>query len=102
MGFRNLYGIELQSYALELSKSMTRRINIIEGLAFDISYRDRYFDLVLASWVLIHIAPSNIALAMRGVHKCRSEYTLGFEYYADKHTEITYRGYENLLWKGGL
>lgn len=99
MGFSNLYGIELQSYAVELSKSRTRRINIIEGSAFDIPYKDGYFDLVFTSGVLIHISPSDIALAMREIYRCTSEYIWGFEYYADKYTEITYRGHGNLLWK---
>ncbi|MDY7080714.1 MAG: hypothetical protein SXV54_27855 [Chloroflexota bacterium] len=39
MGFSDLYGIELQSYAVELSKSRTRHINIIEGSVFDIPAR---------------------------------------------------------------
>ena len=100
MGFRNLYGIEIQSYAVELSKSRTKRINIIEGSAFDIPYKDGYFDLVFTSGLLIHISPSDIALPMREIHRCTREYIWGFEYYADKYTEIPYRGHRNLLWKG--
>ena len=99
MGFRNLYGIELQSYAVELSKSRTRRINIIEGSVFDIPYKDGYFDLVFTSGVFIHIAPSDIALAMREIHRCTREYIWGFEYYADNYIEVPYRGHRNLLWK---
>ena len=56
MGFKSLYGIELQNYAVELSKSRTKRINIIEGSAFDIPFKDSYFDLVFTSGVLIHIS----------------------------------------------
>lgn len=99
MGFGNLYGIELQGYAVELSKSRTRGINIIEGSGFDIPYKDSYFDLVFTSGVLIHISPSDIALAMREIHRCTRECIWGFEYHADKYTEITYRGHRNLLWK---
>jgi pseudaminic acid biosynthesis-associated methylase len=99
MGFNNLYGIELQSYAVELSKSRTRRINIIEGSAFDIPYKDGYFDLVFTSGVLIHVGPSDIALVVREIHRCTREYVWGFEYYADHYTEIPYRGQRNLLWK---
>ena len=99
MGFSNLYGVELQSYAVELSKARTRRINIIEGSAFDIPYKDGYFDLVFTSGVLIHISPSDVSMAMREIYRCTREYIWGFEYYADKYTEITYRGHRNLLWK---
>jgi len=60
-GFKNLYGIELQSYAAELSKSRTNGINIIQGSAFDIPSKDGFFDLVFTSGLLIHIAPGDIA-----------------------------------------
>lgn len=100
MGFCNLYGIELQSYAVELSKSRTCNINIIEGSAFDIPYKDSYFDLVFTSGVLIHVHPSDIAEAIGGIHRCSSEYIWGLEYYASEHLEIhSYRGHRNLLWK---
>jgi pseudaminic acid biosynthesis-associated methylase len=99
MGFGDLYGIEVQSYAVELSKSRTERINIIEGSAFDIPYKDGYFDLVFTSGVLIHISSSDISMAMREIHRCTKEYIWGFEYYAENYTEIAYRGHRNLLWK---
>ena len=99
MGFNNLYGIELQGYAVELSKSRTKRINIIEGSAFDIPYKDSYFDLVFTSGVLIHINPSDIRMPVKEIYRCAKEYIWGFEYYGDKYTEILYRGHKDLLWK---
>ena len=51
MGFVNLYGLEPQLYAVELSKKNTKSINIIEGNAFDIPFKDNYFDLVFTSGV---------------------------------------------------
>ncbi len=99
MGFSDLWGIELQDYAVELSKSRVEHINIIRGSAFDIPYRNEYFDLVFTSGVLIHIAPTDIGLVMGEVYRCAKEYVWGFEYYADKYTEIPYRGHENILWK---
>ena len=99
MGFSNLYGIELQNYAVELSKSLTSHINIIEGSAFDIPFKDSYFDLVFTSGVLIHINPDDLNIVMREIYGCTSEYIWGFEYYADKYSEIPYRGHTSLLWK---
>lgn len=98
-GFHNLYGIELQRYAVEVSKTRTQGINIIEGSAFDIPYKDDYFDLVFTSGVLIHINPSDINRAMSEIYRCAGEYIWGFEYYAPEYTEIIYRGQHNLLWK---
>ena len=99
-GFVELYGIELQEYAVELSKSRTKCINIIKGSALDIPYRKGYFDLVFTSGLLIHISPSDLPLAMREIHRCTKTYIWGFEYYADEYTKVVYRGNENLLWKG--
>jgi len=102
IGFKNLYGIEINSYAVELSKSRTKNINIIQGSAFDIPFRDKYFDLVFTSGLLIHIAPSDIEVVMHEIYRCTKEYIWGFEYYADKYTEIVYRGKKNLLWKANF
>ena len=100
MGFTELYGIELQEYAVELSKARTQSINIIRGSALDVPYKDKFFDLVFTSGLLIHISPSDLNLVMHEIHRCTKKYIWGFEYYADKHTEVTYRGNKNLLWKG--
>ena len=98
IGFTNLYGIELQSYAVELSKSRTHNINIIQGSAFDIPFKDKYFDLVFTSGLLIHIHPSNISEVMNEIYRCTNRYIWGLEHYATKDEEIVYRGRKNLLW----
>jgi len=99
MGFKNLYGIEINRYAVQQSKTNTRDINIIYGSAFDIPFKNGYFDLVFTSGVLIHIAPADIKRALQEIHRCSKEYIWGFEYYADTYTEVRYRGQDNLLWK---
>lgn len=98
-GFKNLYGIELQPYAVEVSKQNTKNINLIHGSAFDIPFKDSYFDLVFTSGVLIHINPDDLNIVMREIYRCTSEYIWGFEYYADQYSEIPYRGSNNLMWK---
>jgi pseudaminic acid biosynthesis-associated methylase len=99
MGFENLYGIEVNSYAIEQAKANTKGINIIQASAFDIPFRDDYFDLVFTSGVLIHIAPADIERVLREIHRCSRGYIWGFEYYADTYTEVQYRGYSELMWK---
>jgi pseudaminic acid biosynthesis-associated methylase len=98
-GFKQLYGIELQSYAVELSKRRTSGINIIEGSALDIPFKDRFFDLVFTSGVLIHISPADINTALDEILRCTKRYVWGFEYYADTYTSVPYRGRTDLLWK---
>ena len=102
LGFQNLYGIELSSYAIELSKEKTKNINIIQVNALDIPFKDKCFDLVFTSGVLIHINPEELYIVMREIHRVTKTYIWGFEYYADKYTQIKYReggGTTDLLWK---
>ncbi len=99
MGFENLYGIEVGSYAVQCSKANTSGINIIQANAFDIPFKDGFFDLVFTSGILIHISPSDIQKALSEIHRCTNRYIWGFEYYADTYTEVTYRQHESLLWK---
>lgn len=99
MGFKNLYGIEVNSYAIERARTNTRGINIIQASAFDIPFKDSYFDLVFTSGVLVHIAPTDVERALKEIYRCSREYIWGFEYYADSYTEVRYRDQDNLLWK---
>jgi len=99
IGFKNLYGIELQQYAVELAKKYTKNINLIQGSIFDIPFKNSYFDLIFTSGLLIHISPNNIEEAMSEIHRCTNRYIWGFEYYADKYIEVPYREKNNLLWK---
>ena len=99
MGFKHLYGIELQSYAVEKSKSMTNNINLIQGNIFDIPFKDRYFDLVFTSGVLIHIHPEDINGAMDEIHRCTRRFIWGYEYFSKSYQDILYRENKELLWK---
>lgn len=102
MGFGALYGIELQSYAVEISKSKSKNINIIQGEASDIPFKDGFFDIVFTSGVLIHIAPKKMPDVLKEIHRCTKKYIFGFEYYSDEIKEIPYRGNRNLLWKANF
>jgi pseudaminic acid biosynthesis-associated methylase len=99
MGFENLYGIELQHYAVEKAKQITENINIIQGSGFDLPFRDNYFDLVCTNGVLIHIAPVDHKKIMTEIYRCTKKYIMGWEYFAPEITEINYRGNTGYLWK---
>ncbi|MBI5482352.1 MAG: methyltransferase domain-containing protein [Deltaproteobacteria bacterium] len=99
MGFTNLYGIELQPYAVERARQTTRGINIITGSAFDVPFKDGFFDLTFTSGVLIHIAPADLPVAFDELCRCSKRWVWGFEYFAETQTEIPYRGHTALLWK---
>jgi pseudaminic acid biosynthesis-associated methylase len=99
MGFTDIYGIELQRYAVEEAKKLTKDINIICGSGFDLPFKDTYFDLVCTNGVLIHISPDDLPKIMAEMYRCSNKYIWGFEYYAPETTEINYRGHTNYLWK---
>ncbi len=99
MGFKEIYGIELQPYAVELSKQRLKFINIIQGTAFDIPFKDCFFDLVFTAGLLIHISPNDINRILKEIHRCTNRYIWGFEYYADVYTNVEYHGHDDLLWK---
>lgn len=99
-GFKNLYGIEIYDKAVELSKKLTKNINIIQGSGFDIPFKDNYFDLVFTSGVLIHINPKDLKRIMAEIYRVSKKYIWGFEYFNSTHIAVPYRGYKNRLWKG--
>lgn len=102
MGFKNLYGIEPQEYAIELTKRKTKGINIIKGNIFDIPFKDGYFDLVFTSGVLIHISPKEIEKALREIYRCSSKYIWGYEYYSPNYEEVVYRGKKGVTLESGF
>jgi pseudaminic acid biosynthesis-associated methylase len=99
MGFENIYGVELQSYAVEKSKEYTKGINIIQGSGFDLPFKDNFFDLVCTNGVLIHIHPNDYSKIMSEMVRCSKTYIMGFEYYSPELKEVLYRGNEGFLWK---
>ena len=99
MGYRNLYGIELNPDIVQVARHRAHGINIIQGDALDVPFKDGFFDLVLTSNVLIHIAPTTIKKALKEIGRCSKRYVWGFEYYAPTYTEIRYRGNKSVLWK---
>jgi pseudaminic acid biosynthesis-associated methylase len=102
LGFKNLYGIEINPSAIEISHKINESlpIYIIKASAFDIPFKDDFFDLVYTSGVLIHIHPNDISSATKEIYRCTNKYIWCFEYFArEGYKEIIYRGKSNLLWK---
>ncbi len=98
LGFRNLYGIDINDASLSVSKKISG-INIIKGDAQDIPFKDRYFDLVFTSGLLIHISPKFIRPITSEIYRCSKKYIWGFEYYSESYQSVEYRGNKNILWK---
>ena len=99
LGYSNLYGVDVQDYALDIARSRLKDVNLTSASSFALPFEDDYFDLVFTSGVLIHISPRDLPAALDEIHRCAKSYIWGSEYYAPGVTEISYRGHSELLWK---
>ncbi len=102
MGFSRLYGIDVQYNAINLACERTQGIHFVRGTAFDIPFKDNFFDLVFTSGVLIHIHPMDIETTLSEIYRCTKSYIWGYEYYSAVHENIVYRGRKDLLWRGNF
>ena len=99
LGYPNLYGVDVQGYALDIATSRTKGIQLTQASSFALPYEDKYFDVVFTSGVLIHVSPKDLPTALDEIHRCTRNLIWGSEYYAPTMTEIDYRGHDELLWK---
>ncbi|MFC1480187.1 pseudaminic acid biosynthesis-associated methylase [Candidatus Omnitrophota bacterium] len=99
MGFENVYGIEINRYAIGVCRARMKDVSIIEGSALDIPFKDGYFDLVFTAGVLIHVSPDDIKTVLNEIYRCSGKYIMGCEFYSDSYQELDYRGNKDLLWK---
>jgi len=99
MGFEDLTGIEIHQGITKEAQSRVPWAKVMEGSVLKIPFDDASFDLVFTSGLLIHIAPRDLPLAMKEIHRCAKRWIWGFEYYAPQMTDRLYRGQSGLLWK---
>ena len=98
LGISELYGIEPQQDAVERARGRRPDLNVLLGTAFDLPFRDRHFDLVFTSGVLIHIAPESLGTALDEIYRVSRRYIVAIEY-DGVDQEIPYRGHTGALWK---
>ena len=95
----DIIGIEPNTYALQRARAASVKIAPLYGHAFDIPFKDKYFDLVFTCGVLIHISLDDLPKALREIYRVSERYVLAIEYFAEEETAIQYRGHNDLLWK---
>ena len=92
-------GVEPNQYALELARASDVRVGVLHGHAFDLPFKDGYFDLVFTAGVLIHIPLADLPTVLAEIYRVSKRYILAIEYFAEEETVIHYRGRDDLLWK---
>ena len=62
VGVPRVWGIEPQRFAVARARARDPELDVFEGTAFDLPFKDRRFDLVFTSGVLIHIGPGQLGV----------------------------------------
>lgn len=99
MGEWEVYGLEPQANAIDFAREHDRKNHYFPGNAFDIPFRDGYFDVVFTAGVLIHISPKDLTKALGEIIRVCGRYIMGYEYFSNQNQEIAYHGQLGLLWK---
>ncbi|HZQ17432.1 MAG TPA: pseudaminic acid biosynthesis-associated methylase [Terriglobales bacterium] len=99
LGYTNLTGIEIQSYALNIAKPRVSNVALYQGSALALPFESNSFDLVFTAGVLIHIAAPDLPQALNEIHRCAKQYIWGTEYFSSEPASVFYHGRGELLWK---
>lgn len=99
VGFRRLYGIDVQAYALSKSAYRDEGIHFTLASALSLPFSDGAFDLVFTSGLLIHISPDDLPTVIAEMHRCTRTFIWGWEYFSEEPVHVPYRGQDHLLWK---
>ncbi|MEO8698593.1 MAG: pseudaminic acid biosynthesis-associated methylase [Kofleriaceae bacterium] len=94
-----LFGIEPQAYAVARARGRGPQFNVLQGTAFELPFRDNWFDLAFTSGVLIHISPDTVDNALDEIYRVSRRWIVAIEYDHPTEQEINYRGHEGALWK---
>jgi pseudaminic acid biosynthesis-associated methylase len=100
-----LAGVEPNPHALETARAGGTQAAFIKGDAYNLPFKDAWFDLAFTSGVLIHIPTESLTMALDEIHRVSAKYILCIEYFSESEEEVQYRGRTGLLWKrnfGGL
>jgi spore coat polysaccharide biosynthesis protein SpsF len=96
---RRVYGVDINEHALRELRVSQPQVNALWSPARQLPFRDRWFDLVFTTGVLIHQPLNALPLVMSEIVRCSDRYVLCGEYHAAEITEVSYRGHSGALWK---
>jgi len=94
-----IFGVEPNAYARSIARTISDKVNPVPGNAYDLPFKDGYFDLVFTVGVLIHVPTEQLEDAIKEIARATRRYILAAEYFAEQDTVIDYHGRNDLLWK---
>lgn len=96
---RDVWGIDINELALIRARTNAPGVNAVYGPAGRLPFRDRAFDLVFTTGVLIHQPDDVLPDVLDEIVRCSGRFVLCGEYHADEPEEILYRGVTGALFK---
>ncbi len=94
----DVFGIEINRKASKELSKFIGNVNVFDGSIFDYEPQKRY-NLSLIKGVLIHINPDLLPRVYEKLYNSSDEYILICEYYNVTPVTISYRGFDNRLFK---
>ncbi|MBA3845739.1 MAG: methyltransferase domain-containing protein [Planctomycetes bacterium] len=94
-----VYGVDVNQKALRQARAALPDVNLLSCPGRELPFRDGWFDLVFTMGVLIHQPEQSLPLVMQEMVRCSRRWILCGEYFAEKITEVPYRGVEGALFK---
>jgi len=102
---RGVFGVDVNEHALSRLRTALPGVNAVWSVARELPFRERYFDLVFTTGVLIHQPDEALGDVMSEIVRCSRRYVLAGEYFSSAAVEVPYRGEEGALFKrdyGGI
>ncbi len=99
MGFKNLYGLEMNPTAFNIAKKNNPSITFFNSTIEDFNSEGEQFDIVFTYAVLIHQNPIALESIIHKIMTLTKKYIFGYEYFSDQLEEVGYRGKSNVMWK---
>jgi pseudaminic acid biosynthesis-associated methylase len=94
-----VWGSDINTAALTTLQQSVPGVNATWGVARDLPFRERWFDLVFTVGLLIHQPDATLPLVMGEIVRCSRRWILWGEYHADEQTQVQYRGLDGVLFK---
>ncbi len=98
MGFKNLYGLDINAKAIETGEINHPDIHFIHGTLNDLNYYEK-FDIVMTNYMLIHVSPEFISETLQSCYDFSARYLFHMEFDSPTEEKIKWSGKDDICWK---
>jgi len=100
MGFKNLYGIDINPFAVAKCKATFDNVHVVQGNALEWETGEEY-DLVMTNFVQQHINPKQQVAMANKIKSLSTKYVFFLEFWdkSEEPIEVEWRGMKGTTWK---